>query len=237
MQTWLLIHGAWHGSWCWETVRHLLEAEGDTVWTPTLTGLGDRAGLMSTEITLRSWVDEVERFMIENAVAEAVVVGHSFAGSVVSGLAEAAPGRIDRLIYLDAMLLEGGETVFGSIDPKIVAERRAKSEAFSGGLSMPPPPAAAFGIRDPEAAAYLEARLTPHPYSTYVSPLALERPPGDGFACTYVACTDPPYGPLSGSRERARAYGWDYREMATGHDMMLTDPAGTVRLLKEIAGR
>ncbi len=204
MQTFVLIHGAWHGSWCWDEVRQRLEASGATVYAPTLAGLGERADLMSSEITLQTWIDEVERMMVERAVTDAIVVGHSFAGSVVSGLAEAVPGRIDRLVYLDAMVLEGGETVFSTLDPSIVEERRTRSQESSGGLSMPAPPAAAFGIRDPQQARAVDPRLTPHPFSTYKSPLALQRPPGAGFACTYIACTDPPYIPLAPSRERAK---------------------------------
>ncbi|RAH98212.1 alpha/beta hydrolase [Acuticoccus sediminis] len=235
MKTWLLIHGAWHGSWCWDQVRLRLEHVGDRVITPTLRGLGERADQMSRTITLQAWVDEVAHLMTSHAMTDTIVVGHSFAGSVVSGLAEAVPERIQRLIYLDAMLLEGGETVFSSIDADIVATRRERSMASSGGLSMPAPEPEGLGIRDPREAEYVKRRLTPHPFSTYESPLALEKPPGDGFPCTYVACTDPAYQPLWGSRERAKAYGWDYREIATGHDLMITDPAGTVDLLVMIA--
>ncbi|ORE91507.1 alpha/beta hydrolase [Acuticoccus yangtzensis] len=235
MRTFLLVHGAWHGAWCWAAVRDRLEAAGHRVETPILSGLGEKADLLRPGITLNDWVDEVARLMSDKALTDVIVVGHSFAGSVVSGLAEAVPGRIDRLVYLDAMVLEGGEAPFDTMDPAIVEGRRAAAEAFSGGLTLPKPPAAALGVLEPEAAAFVEAHMTPHPFSTFVEPLALDRAPGEGFDCTYVAVTEPEYAPLVTSRVRAKAYGWDYREMRTGHDMMITMPDETAELLLALA--
>lgn len=96
---------------------------------------------------------------------------------------------------------------------------------------MPAPRAASFGVTDQDDAAWLEARLTPHPISTYQSPLPIRGAPGNGLPARYVVCTDPVYGPLQGIRQWVRRSGWTLEEIATGHDAMVTAPGALVDLL------
>lgn len=162
--TFVLVHGAWHGGWCWRAVAERLRAAGHRVLTPTLPGLAERAASLSGEITLAGCAADVARLIEAQALRDIVLVGHSFGGAVVLGVTDQLSERIRRLILLDALVLESGESPFGIMEPEIVAaRRRAASEAAgsarhrvrasrgsSRGRSRPPPPHAAsdLNLRD-----------------------------------------------------------------------------------------
>src|SRR6056297_899424 len=227
----VLLHGAWHGGWCWAPVAARLRAAGHRVTTPTQTGLGERRHLLSDALTLETFGRDLIEHLIFEDLTEAVLVGHSFGGNALSVAAERVPERIARLVHLDALLLEGGESGLSRVPPEVAEARRAAALAHDGGVSIPPPPPEAFGVTDPEQAAWLTARLTPHPLSVYESPLPIDGAPGNGLPCLYVECVDPVYAPLASSRERARAWGWRVETLATGHDAMVSDPEATARLI------
>jgi pimeloyl-ACP methyl ester carboxylesterase len=235
--TFVLVHGAWHGGWCWGRVRPLLEAEGHRVLTPTQTGLGERAHLLSPAIDLELFAEDIARVFLMEDLSDVVLVGHSFAGAAITGLADRMPERLRQLVYLDALIVESGETPMSRVPAEVAEQRMAASRAFDGGLSMPVPPPEAFGVTRPEDIGWIGDRLVPHPLRTFMSALTLANPIGNGVPATYIACTEPWYGPLASSRERARALGWPMREIATGHDAMVTAPGGLARLLTDIAGR
>jgi hypothetical protein len=114
----------------------------------------------------------------------------------------------------------------------VVAHRIQLANETSGGLSVPPPPAAAFGVTDPTDAAWLEARLTPHPLRTFMSAQTFRGEPGNGLPAEYILCGDPIYGPLESARTRARSLGWPVTEIATGHNAMVTAPEALVDILE-----
>jgi hypothetical protein len=144
--------------------------------------------------------------------------------------------RLRRLIYLDALMVEPGRSPFDSIPTELAAERRRLSQATSGGLSLPNPPPSAFGVPDGPDADWVRRRLTPHPISTYESPLNLKGPVGAGLPRTYVHCTAPSYEALEASRRWVRAQaGWEWLEIATGHDAMVTAPGPLSDLLVRVA--
>lgn len=235
MATFVLMHGAWHGGWCWSRVADPLRARGHAVTTPTQTGLGERRHLISRELTLSTFVEDLVQHMVHDDLTDAILVGHSFGGNAISGAAERVPERIRGLVYLDSMIVQGGEAPFDHLPPERVAERVRLADETSGGLSIPPPPAAAFGVTDPADAAWLEARLTPHPLSTYRSALPITGAPGNGLPARYVVCTDPIYHALEQVRDWVRRSGWTVDELATGHDAMVTAPEAVVELLDRIA--
>jgi pimeloyl-ACP methyl ester carboxylesterase len=235
-KTFVLLHGAFHGGWCWERVAVPLRARGHRVTTPTQTGLGERRHLLSRAITLETFVDDLVNHLLFEDLTDAVLVGHSFGGNALSGAAERVPGRIAELVYLDAMVIEGGMSPFDSLPSDSVAERVRLAELSSGGLSIPPPPAAAFGVLDPADAAWLEARMTPHPLSTYRSALPITGQPGNGLPARYLSCTDPVYRPLEASRRRVASAGWPMEEIAAGHDAMITAPDALVEVLDRPPG-
>lgn len=235
MRTFLLLHGASHGGWCWADVRATLEADGARVLSPTLSGLAERAGELTGAITLTTWIDEIAALFEAEDLRDTILVGHSFAGPIISGVAERVPERIARLVYLDALVLEDGESPFDTLRPDVVAARRAQAQESSGGLTIPAPPPHAFGVLDPAVAAAIAPKLTPHPLATYESKLRLARPPASGFKADYVISADPLYTPLAQARERVRSYGWPIHEIPTGHDLMVTAPEATAALLRRIA--
>jgi len=234
MAVFVLVHGAWHGGWCWRSVAAALRSAGHTVFCPTLTGLAERRHLLTAEVGLDTFVTDVASLIEWEELEGVVLVGHSFGGAVVAGVADRLPGRVDRLLFLDALVIDHGERPCDRVPPDVWATRVAAARALGDGLTLPVPPPAAFGVFEAEQTAWLERRLTPHPLKSYTDPLLLARPLGAGLPVAYVASTDPVYAPLASARAFVRSRGWLYREIATGHDLMVTAPAETARLLLDL---
>ena len=235
-KTYVLLHGAWHGGWCWRAVAEGLRVQGHRVFTPTQTGLGERRHLLSRDLTLDVFVADLANVFESEDLADVILVGHSFGGLAISGVADRMPERILHLVYLDSLILEDGQTPFGVLPAEVVAARRQQIAAQGGGVGIAPPPPAAFGIPESHAAAeWVRRHLTPHPASTYDSPLRLRHPIGNGRPRTYIACTRPSYAALEGVREWVkRQPGWAWQEIATGHDAMVTAPDELTRMLAAI---
>ncbi len=232
-KTFVLLHGAWHGGWCWQRVAGRLRVRGHRVTTPTQTGLGERAHLMSADIDLSVFTADLVNHLLWEDLTEVVLVGHSFGGYAITGAADEVPGRIARLVYLDALVPVSGRAPFDDYPAEAAAERIRLAEETSGGLSVPPPPAAAFAVTDPADAAWLEAHLTPHPLHTFTTSQTFRDEPGNGLPVEYILCNDPIYlGPLVGVRARVRSLGWPVTEIATGHDAMVTAPEALVDILE-----
>jgi hypothetical protein len=150
----------------------------------------------------------------------------------ISGVADRMPQRLRRLVFLDATLPESGKSIFEQMAPEVREARIKAAQAFSGGVSMPPPRAETFGVTDPADTAWVERRLTPHPIATYSLPLMLKHPLGNGLPVTYIRCIDPAYANTAASAEFARSHpGWQYLEIRTGHDAMVTAPAELTEML------
>jgi len=230
-KTFVLVHGAWHGGWCWSKVSSILRARGHTVVTPTQTGLGERSHLISKSIDLDLFVADIANVLKFEDLNDVILVGHSFGGNAISGVADRMRERLRQLVYLDAVMLENGQSVLGVL-PQDVAEARTKlAQESSGGVSIPAPPPSAFGISDPGQAAWVQPRFTPHPFNTFTSPLNLASKVANGVPATYIVCTDPIYKPLQASRDWIKAAGWKAIEIATGHDAMVTAPERLADLL------
>lgn len=228
----VLVHGAWHGGWCWVRVADRLRAAGQRVYTPTLTGLGDRAHLLSPAVGLETFIDDVVGTLETEALTGTILVGHSYGGVPITGAADRVPDRVAHLVYLDAMLPQNGRSILSLVAPALAAERRRQAQATSGGLTFPPPPAGAFGVEGPGDVEWLERNLCPHPLRSYEDPLRLRHPFGNGRKITYIACTRPAYPPILPMHEYARRQpGWAYRELPTGHDAMVTAPDALTAML------
>lgn len=233
----ILVHGASHGGWCWAEVAERLCSAGHVTHCPTLPGLAERADLLSTEITLDVMIEDVAAFIDALDMPTAILVGHSFAGAVITGLADRMPERFERLVFLDAFVLKDGDRAIDLVPPEVAADRMIAAAEFSGGISLPVPPPAAFGIEDADLAARVAPKLTPHPLASYLSPLYLLAPAGNGLPVDYVTCTAPPYATMATSMERAREHGWPVHELNGPHDAMLTHPDATAELLLHLAAQ
>jgi pimeloyl-ACP methyl ester carboxylesterase len=236
VREYVLVHGAWHGAWCWTRVVPGLLAAGHRVVAPTLTGLGDRAHLAGAQVTLATHVEDVLAAIEAEELGDAIVlVGHSYGGNVISGVADAIRERIAHCVFLDAVVPPPGAThwswsMFNS--PQDRAARLAAVRERGGGAVLPPPSAAALGVTDPGDAAWVERRMRPMPLGTYLGGIALARGGAEGLRRTYVAAAAPAYAPMRPTCERLRADpSWRYLEIATGHDMMVSAPQALCRLL------
>ncbi|WP_394065473.1 alpha/beta fold hydrolase [Alcaligenes sp. WGS1538] len=234
--TFVLVHGAWHGGWCWSRVAARLQAQGHKVYTPTLTGLGERSHLLSSNITLDTFVDDVANLLRWEELCNVVLVGHSFGGLVISGVADVLPRCLRQLVYLDAFILPSGTSTFDTLPPKVV-ESMTASAVKSVIPAVPPPPLNALGLHATEDLHFVGHRLTPQPLSVYRSALRLQNPMiGNARPCAYVSCTQPPFKAVDTSREWARQQkDWDFRELDSGHSAMITHPDQVARLLLELA--
>ena len=232
-KTFVLVHGGFHGGWCWHHVAKGLRALGHSVFTPTQTGCGERSHLISKSITLDTFVDDIANVLEWEDLRDVILVGHSFGGNSISGVADRMPARIRQLIYLDAVMLEGGQTMFGQIPSEVAASRLKAAEA-SGGVGIAPPQASYFGIVDPHQAAFVQARLTAQPLGVYTSPLNLAHQVGNGLPAVYVQCTDPVLEMLQSSRDWVKARAMPTVEIKTGHDAMVTAPERLTDLLDRL---
>jgi pimeloyl-ACP methyl ester carboxylesterase len=220
MATFVLLHGAWHGGWCWRDMVAALRADGHEVLAPTLSGVAERAHL-AAHIDLSAHIEEVAGLLSYEDVRDVVLVGHSYAGLVIAGAAARAAERVSRLIYLDAFIADAGQSLFDLLRP----ERRAVYESSMRDGLIPSPPPEVFGITDPERAGWTRERLTPQPLRTLIEPL--EATPS--LPATYIRCTE---GPLVPSFEGFAARFWgDVVEIGTGHDAMITRPTDLAALV------
>ncbi|MCA8881939.1 MAG: alpha/beta fold hydrolase [Rhodobacteraceae bacterium] len=233
-KTFVLVHGIWHGGWCWSRLAGILRARGHTVSTPTLTGLGERSHLLSRGITLTTFVTDIVNHLDWDDLRDVILVGHSFGGAPVTGAADLRRDRIAQIVYLDGIMMEHGETWFDLVSPELAQSRQAQSEQSSGGLSLPVAPVEKLGVTFPDDVAFLAPRLTPHPFATFTTALDLRHPIGNGLPCTYIRCTDPPYPPADIAFRRAQARGWPIHDIATGHDAMVTAPEALAEILEHL---
>jgi len=223
--TFVLVHGAWHGSWCWQRVVPLFEAHGHRAEAPCLAGVGERIEELSDQITLDTHIDNVVDLLTSRNIWNAVLVGHSYAGAVITGVADRVPQRLRRLVFLDAVILESGQSLGLPMgrDPRRPA-------------AIPPPHASAFGIPDPADLAWVQSNLTPHPARTFEPPLILQNPVGNGIKCIYIACNRPAMMQHALFRRMAQInLGWQILDLPTGHDAMVTAPGPLVDMLERIA--
>lgn len=227
----VLVHGAWHGGWCWQKVSSLLRQQGDDVYTPTLSGLGEHENTLSSAIDLNTHIADIVNFIVMEDLHDVVLVGHSYAGAVITGVADRIPERLSRLVYLDAMLLENGQSAL-SVHPAADQAFLKKAAEKNNNLSVSPFPVQAFGITGPEEVKWVTERLTPQPYQTFTQPLILKHPFGNHLPLSYIACTDAHLPVLKAFADKVRKNkDWKFYTLNTGHDAMLTAPDELVSLL------
>lgn len=232
--TFVLVHGANLGGWCWQDVRTILEAHGHEVICPSLD--------LSLAASLDRHIADVAELIVSGNLHGIVLVGHSYGGMVITGVADRVRARIARLVYLDAAVPGDGDD-FASHIPGLsaaeVEERRAFYRSLStDGLWLAPPPLQWVGITDADAIATITPRLVPHPLATWLQPVRFQNGGPAGLPKTYILATNPPTDVMGYPRhgEAARQGGeWTYREIPAGHALMLAAPTETAALLLEAA--
>ena len=223
MSTFVLVHGAWHGAWCWKRVRRALQAQGHEVFTPTLTGVGERSHLLSRAVNLGTHIGDVVNLIMWEELSDVVLCGHSYGGCVISGVAERIPERIRALVYLDAFVLEDGENLLQNVHE---SQRNLLLEGArnSGeGWKVPPIPGEVFNVNANDLA-WVNRQCTVQPLACFEQRLSL----GEGIHrvknVTFILATGWQDSPFPRAYERAKAKGWKTLTIPSGHDVMLDSP-------------
>jgi pimeloyl-ACP methyl ester carboxylesterase len=230
--TYVLIHGAFHGGWCWQMVGKELRSKGNTVYTPTLSGQGERKNTLDTNINLQTHIQDVVNTIVMEDLHDVILVGHSYAGAIIAGVADRIPERLSKLIFLDALIVENGQSA-NDLNPADVVEGFKKASIKNdNGLSIPILSSEFFGVTDSATIKWANAKLTNQPYRTFSQKLVLRNPYGNNIPITYIACIGPELRAIQRSVDIAKAKkGWKYLEINTGHDAMLTKPVNLAKLL------
>lgn len=238
MATFVLVHGAWHGAWCWARVIPALRAARHEVHAVTLTGVGERAHLLSRGITLDLHVTDVVNLVLCEELSDVVLVGHSYGGLPITGAGDRLlarhPGVLRHLVYIDAVVPHPGESWSTHHAPELVAQRLAASAAHPQG-ALPPPDAALYGMTGADCD-WVNRRQTAHPFGQYREPLHFDAARLAALPRTFIDCIAPAWPSIEPMRRRVRAEpGWRVRELATGHDAMVSAPGPLAKLLLEAA--
>ncbi|WP_374674358.1 alpha/beta fold hydrolase [Ideonella sp.] len=232
MADFVLVHGAWHGAWCWRRVLPLLWRHGHRAFALDLTGLGARRHLFRPDIGLSEHVQDVVELLDSEELRGAVLVGHSYAGLVVTGAADQRPDRVGALVYVDAVVPRPGEAWSTTHAAATQAERRALIAA-TGALAPPDPKV--FGLSGDDHA-WVARRQTPQPGGCYDAALHFDADRWQRQVRHFVDCTEPALPTVDVSRRRVREEsGWHVHTLATGHDPMITAPNDLAKLLHGMA--
>jgi pimeloyl-ACP methyl ester carboxylesterase len=232
MSTYVLVPGAWLGAWAWDDIVADLRRRGHDVRPITLTGLADRAGEATPETILTTHVDDVVSVIERGDLRDVILVGHSYAGAVITGAAERIPDRIARLVYVAGVVLPNGVSLFDVFGPAAQAEMEAAAAAAGDPFRLPVIGRAeldlyygAHGLDD-KMVEVIATRGTPHPIGTYRERLSLGNPAATTIDRTYVRAAADAWSPIT-----PETPGWDYAEIDTGHWPMFTKPVELAALL------
>lgn len=245
-RTYVLAHGSWHGAWCWRELIPYLTGEGHRVHTLSYTGMGERAHLLAPGITIDTFVADIVGLIESEELENVTLVGHSFGGIPITGAAARIPQRLAQLVYLDAALVPSGQSAFDTYPPADAQARIAAAHAECGGLAVPPPRAlsASWGLAPGDAGYdWLMRRMSPHPLSSYTTPLHYEGLPGNGVPAVYIECCAPVNPLLESARAMAKALArpkseggadWEYLMLEAPHEAMITDAEELAALLLDL---
>jgi pimeloyl-ACP methyl ester carboxylesterase len=222
----VLVHGAWHGGWCWQKMTMLLREQGHEVHTPTLTGLGERSHLLNPNIDLNTHIQDVVSLFEFEDLTDVILVGHSYAGMVITGVAEKIPGRIRQLVYLDAFLPEDGKALRDYVPPSPppTGEASWRVKAFTD--------AKGFGVTDPKDIAWVNSRLTDQPGKTMGQPVRVFGV-ADKIQKSFILLSNSPW--FIEASERAQRKGFTLFKLPdAGHDGMITKPKELTGILVKL---
>jgi pimeloyl-ACP methyl ester carboxylesterase len=224
LATFVLVHGAWHGSWCWQRVRKALQQLGHEVFTPTLTGVGERSHLLTQNVDLETQTSDVLNLIRWEGLSDFVLCGHSYGGMVVTGAADLVPERIRSLVYLDAFVPEHGE--------RLVDFAPISADQIVDGWKVRPIGAEIFGV-NPADRAWVDSQCTVQSIACFQQPVQLTGGLARIKRVSYAYASgwaghQSPFRPFF---DKAKARGWRTSEIACGHDIMLDRPDVTTALL------
>jgi pimeloyl-ACP methyl ester carboxylesterase len=231
--TFVLVHGAWHGGWCWQRVADRLRGGGHRVFTPTLTGLGERSHLLRTGIDLKTHIADVVNVMKWEQLTDVVLCGHSYGGMVISGVAEQMAAAIRSIVFLDAFVPRNGEAVQDLTGPAV---REAAAAAMQcGDIVIPPRPAEAFGVNVADRA-WVDRLCVGQPIGTFTDKIVLTGAVDRIARKSYIRAASYPNPGFDRALAAVRADpSWRTYAVSCGHDVMVDDPDRLSEILLEAA--
>jgi len=243
MSMFVLVHPAWFGGWCWKKVLPGLRSAGHTVYTPTLTGLGERAHLAGPHVSLSTHIDDIVAVLLTEDLCEVTLVGNSSAGTVITGVADRVPERVQRIIYLDAFVPTDGHSTSDLVAPDRWAAMQQLAAAEGNGWLLPrfaPLPWDRF-IRNAwhvahEDVPWIVPRLRPTPLRHFTESIRLHTNGNTGISRVYIRCTantSAPHFDQCASTAQSTT-GWTYRELALPHLPFITHPDETAAVLLDV---
>lgn len=244
MATFVLVHPAWFGGWCWKKITPRLGAQGHIVYTPTLTGLGERDHLASRRVGLGTHVDDIVNVLVFEDLDQVILTANSSAGAVVTAVADRVPERIQRVVYVDAFVPADGERLLDVIPPDRRAAIELLVEQEGGGWLLPRMAAApweqyvpaAYQVTDEADLRWMLARLRPTPFGHFTEAVHLtgasERQPRR----VYIRCRRWPNSSFDRYASHAQSSpGWDYYQLDSSHVPYITDPDALSAILLKLA--
>lgn len=237
MATYVLVHGGGHGGWCYQRVARLIRAQGHDVYTPTLTGLGEREHLLSPAVDLDLHITDVVKTLQFEDLRNVILAGHSYGGMVITGVADRALDRVGQLVFLDAAHPKNGESLAEIAEALMdIADRQARTVDGVKLVLWPDSDAVdIYGVTRPDDFAWMKPKLTPHPWACFEQKLRLQNEaavakiPRTNINCTPVLRMR---DPEAARRARTADRVW---EIDTGHDLMITEPAALAEMLLRLA--
>ncbi len=233
-KTFVLVHGAWHGGWCWRRVADLLEAKGHKVFTPTLTGLADRSHLLSKDVILDTHITDIVNLFKWEEIKDACLVAHSYGGWPCSGALEQIGDRVSSIVWLDAFKPENGQK---GIDYSSEFSRKAMEEAVAKGLpGRKGPPSKAFGVNEKDQA-WVDSKLTDQPNGVATQPIKLTGAREKVAKKAYIRASKYPQAAFDKALAECKADAtWKtFVNENTGHDVMVDQPQWLVDTLLQVA--
>tara|TARA_Y100000780_G_scaffold29052_1_gene23732 strand:- start:16 stop:756 length:741 start_codon:yes stop_codon:yes gene_type:complete len=243
MATFVLVHGAWHGGWCWWKVEPLLRQSGGSVYAPSLTGMGERSHLAGyidpAAINLDLHIKDVWELLESEGLEEVILVGHAYAGMVITGVAEVCPQRLDHLVYVNGVVPRDGEAMVDQLDavrgPDFTARVRAaidNREEFLRPPSTVEEIRRRWGITDPEDQSRVLPRLRPQSVASFAQPVRLGSSEALEISRSFILSRESGFDPVA---ERVRQSDWGLYQLDTGHDPMITKPREVAEILLRIS--
>lgn len=231
MVSFVLVHGGWHGGWCYGKVANLLRQAGHNVFTPTLTGLGERSHLLTQDVTLDTHIADVVNVIRWEGLSNIVLCGHSYGGVVITGVADAIADRVSALVYLDALLIEDGQSVMDTVSDERRSALLSDAALYGDGTAVPPLAPEIWGINENDLE-WVRRNLTPHPLATFLQPIHLRgdyRKPRRTYVYAkkgtskrfYEMCLQDP--------------SWTVLTTEGGHAQMVDDPMEVAKILLSAA--
>ena len=234
MTTFILIHGMWHGGWCWERLTPILRDAGHIVYPPTLAGLAERANMHNNHIDLNTHVQEVVNLCESQNLRDVILVGHSSGGFMAHVVADRIPERVAHIVNLDGMVPENGKSLADLIGETWDFFKKKATESGDE-WRCPPILEWTFGVSGADLE-WAQSKLTPHPLKTLTTLVTLDNPRAKSIPSTFILCSNGmTEEEIAAEEKKFAGLGMNFRNLPTGHDAMITMPKELAKILLELA--